>query len=140
MLIQTGIASSGVSMDMSPISNTALEFTRSIETLRMSMSNTNLSSQNEKFVNQLLKDLTISSYRLTDGVCIIADHSYYLTKDARNKRQIVTSVMLLLTTIGTFFSFIVPNMHQQIKPRQLTTIQRHLQTLDIRTSNIDNQL
>ena len=123
MLIQHGIASSGVAVDMAPIAHVVLQFCESMETLRLISAKTNFTSENEKLVNILLKDLTTAGYRLTDGVCTVADYPYYQANEIRTKRQIVTSIMLLLTTVGTFFSFIVPSIHQQIKPYQLTTIQ-----------------
>ena len=122
---------------MAPLTDTILQFTRSMEILIMLMQRNNLTDQNHELVFCLLKDITTSSYRLTDGVCRIADHPTYLN---RPKRQIITSIMLLLTTVGTFFLYIIPSMHQNIQPRHLTTIQRHLQTLDIRTASIDNQI
>ena len=142
MLIQQGIVSSGVAIEMNHISHIIKQFSESLETLRLVTHKRNFTAENEHLVYLILKDLMTQGYRLTDGICSPTEHEYYanrLTKNNRNKRQL-TSIFLLLTTVGSFLSFIIPSMHQQVKPYQLSNIQRHLQMLDQHTEALDDRV
>ena len=122
---------------MNHITHLVMEYSESLETVSAVIHSKNFSY--EHLAQSVLSDLKTQGSRMTEGICQpitppMKDHS---TNTIRSKRQIA-SAFLLLTTIGSFLTYIIPSFQQQIQPDHLSIIKRHIQTIDEHITTLDD--